>query len=268
MFNSWCLTSPSDSTQQHICSIQVLCKEFFHHGQKEIFVRKIDCGDPDGHDFDAWQEISYVSLLRFRIVTKCQVVLTLPVYDTCSLIRNAFLTKKSVLASILITVLVHRIKCSCTCHVWMCYRFGEMFVLTCVSVIRRKMTLYLWPIFCVLALLVSCFDCAAGLGDVIYAINAGGETHTDSLGVRYERDPLQGKVGTASSYGKRLLIGRVPPNDQILYQTERYHHSTFGYDIPINEDGDYVMILKFCEVYFNAPNMKVSSRGWILSQRF
>jgi hypothetical protein len=107
-------------------------------------------------------------------------------------------------------------------------------------------------------LLVYCFEYVTGIGDVIYAINAGGEAHTDSLGVRYERDPLQGKVGTASDYGKRLLIGRVPPNDHILYQTERYHHSTFGYDVPINEDGDYVMILKFCEVYFNAPNMKVS----------
>ncbi|KOX75409.1 Malectin-B [Melipona quadrifasciata] len=81
--------------------------------------------------------------------------------------------------------------------------------------------------------------------EVIYAINAGGEGHTDSYGIRYARDPLMGKVGTASDYG------------QILYQTERYHHSTFGYDIPISEDGDYVMILKFCEVYFNSPNMKV-----------
>nr|CAD7597439.1 unnamed protein product [Timema genevievae] len=96
-----------------------------------------------------------------------------------------------------------------------------------------------------------------GLGEVIYAINSGGEAHTDSHGVKFEKDPLHGKVGTASDYGKQLLIGRVPPADQLLYQTERYHHSTFGYDIPINEDGEYVMILKFCEVYFNAPNMKV-----------
>jgi len=94
-------------------------------------------------------------------------------------------------------------------------------------------------------------------GEVIYAINAGGEAFTDSLGISYERDPLFGKVGTASDYGKQLLIGRVPPSDQILYQTERYHHSTFGYDIPINDNGEYVMVLKFCEVYFNSPNMKV-----------
>ena len=52
--------------------------------------------------------------------------------------------------------------------------------------------------------------------------------------------------------------GRVPEDDQILYQTERYHTSTFGYDIPVSEDGWYLLVLKFSEVYFNAPNMKVS----------
>ena len=52
-------------------------------------------------------------------------------------------------------------------------------------------------------------------------------------------------------------LGRVPEDDQILYQTERYHTSTFGYDIPVSEDGWYLLVLKFSEVYFNAPNMKV-----------
>jgi len=94
--------------------------------------------------------------------------------------------------------------------------------------------------------------------EVIYAINAGGESHTDSYGIHYARDPLMGKVGTASDYGKQLIIGRISNVDQILYQTERYHHNTFGYDIPISQDGNYVMILKFCEVYFNSPNMKVT----------
>lgn len=94
--------------------------------------------------------------------------------------------------------------------------------------------------------------------EVIYAINAGGETHIDSYGIRYTKDPLTSKVGTGSDYGKQLIIGRINAVDQVLYQTERYHHSTFGYDIPISKDGDYVMILKFCEVYFNSPNMKVT----------
>lgn len=93
--------------------------------------------------------------------------------------------------------------------------------------------------------------------DVIYAVNSGGDAFIDSYNIRYSRDPLMGKVGTPSDYGKQLLIARVNHNDQILYQTERYHHSTFGYDIPISEDGDYVMVLKFSEVYFNSPNMKV-----------
>jgi hypothetical protein len=48
---------------------------------------------------------------------------------------------------------------------------------------------------------------------------------------------------------------------QVLYQTERYHTSTFGYDIPVAEDGHYLLILKFSEVYFNAPNMKVGQSG-------
>ena len=65
-------------------------------------------------------------------------------------------------------------------------------------------------------------------------------------------------MGTASDYGKQLIIARVPQNDQILYQTERYHTDTFGYDIPVKEDGWYLLVLKFSEVYFNAPNMKVS----------
>lgn len=95
-------------------------------------------------------------------------------------------------------------------------------------------------------------------GEIIYAVNAGGETHVDKNGIHYERDPLMNKVGTASDYGKQLLmIGRVAQNDEILYQTERYHHDSFAYDIPIIQDGDYVLVLKFCEVYFNAPNMKV-----------
>lgn len=92
---------------------------------------------------------------------------------------------------------------------------------------------------------------------IIYAVNCGGEAHTDSYGIKYERDPLHGRIGIASDYGKRLLIGRVPPNDHILYQTERYHTNTFGYDLPVYVDGDYVLVLKFSEVYFNEPEQKV-----------
>lgn len=93
------------------------------------------------------------------------------------------------------------------------------------------------------------------IGDVIWAVNCGGEGHTDVHGIRYEMDSAP--VGIASDYGKTLMIDRVVPQDQILYQTERYHMSTFGYDVPIREDGDYVLVLKFCEVWFTSPNKKV-----------
>ncbi|KAG8183605.1 hypothetical protein JTE90_025156 [Oedothorax gibbosus] len=100
-------------------------------------------------------------------------------------------------------------------------------------------------------------DLAYCVRDVIYAINAGGESHVDQHGIHYRRDPLHGRIGTASDYGKQLIISRVSRSDQVLYQTERYHHATFGYEIPVNRDGDYVLVLKFCEVYFQSPGMKV-----------
>ncbi|XP_018333720.1 malectin [Agrilus planipennis] len=111
---------------------------------------------------------------------------------------------------------------------------------------------------CVLcSLLLLLINSSFSVENVIYAVNCGGEAHTDVNGIRYERDPLHGRVGIASDYGKRLFIGRIPPQDQILYQTERYHTNTFGYDIPIPDDGDYVIVLKFCEVYFTSPDQKV-----------
>lgn len=91
---------------------------------------------------------------------------------------------------------------------------------------------------------------------VIQAINCGGDEHVDSNGIKYEKDTL--KVGTPSDFGKTLSsIGRVQQMDEVIYQTERYHTSTFGYELNISGDGDYALILKFCEVYFSAPNSKV-----------
>lgn len=121
---------------------------------------------------------------------------------------------------------------------------------------KKNMKWNVWTCSILLAINLLGIDKAECL-EVVYAINAGGDTFIDSHGIKYMRDPLMDKVGTSSDYGKQLIIDRVHPMDQVLYQTERYHHSTFGYDIPVTEDGDYVMILKFCEVYFNSANMKV-----------
>lgn len=88
---------------------------------------------------------------------------------------------------------------------------------------------------------------------------AGGGEHVDIHGIRYRSDPLEGKSGVSSDYGKRYLIGRVPQHDLPLYQTERYSTSNFHYTINIKDDGNYVLVLKFSEVYFDSPNKKVVS---------
>lgn len=98
---------------------------------------------------------------------------------------------------------------------------------------------------------------AFGIGEVTWAVNCGGDEHTDIHGIRYQADVLD--VGFASDYGKNMLIQRVVPQDQILYQTERYHLATFAYDIPVWKDGDYVLVMKFSEVWFTSPNQKVKT---------
>ncbi|XP_048840732.1 malectin [Brienomyrus brachyistius] len=92
---------------------------------------------------------------------------------------------------------------------------------------------------------------------VIWAVNAGGEAHTDVHGVHFRKDPLEGKLGKASDYGMRLPILRSTPEDQVLYQTERYSEDTFGYEVPIRDEGDYILVLKFAEVYFAQSQQKV-----------
>jgi len=95
------------------------------------------------------------------------------------------------------------------------------------------------------------------VGEVIWAVNCGGEAHVDVFGVQYQRDWLT--VGHASSHGRSIGIRRVSQQDQILYQTERYHTSNFAYDMSIKNDGDYVLVMKFSEVWFTRANEKVNT---------
>lgn len=91
--------------------------------------------------------------------------------------------------------------------------------------------------------------------DVVFAVNCGGGKHTDRFGVKYSSD--SNTVGIASDFGQSLIISRVHPEDMPLYQTERYHTTAFGYTTKVSEDGEYLLILKFAEVYFTAPGQKV-----------
>jgi len=110
----------------------------------------------------------------------------------------------------------------------------------------------------VLWLFLNRLNTAFGLGEVIFALNAGGDSFTDSFGIRYRKDHLTD--GIASDYGKMIDIKRTLASDRTLYDTERYHSDTFGYTIPMpSGDGDYVLWLKFCEVWFSGPGLKVIS---------
>ncbi|KAF6016406.1 hypothetical protein EB796_025290 [Bugula neritina] len=112
-----------------------------------------------------------------------------------------------------------------------------------------------WPSVTVQLLLLCNVAQSRAAVNVIWSVNAGGERHTDSSGIKYNKDTAA--VGEASDYGRTMTIFRVPQQDQILYQTERYHTSDFSYNIPLKDDGDYVLVLKFSEVWFNAAHQKV-----------
>ena len=63
------------------------------------------------------------------------------------------------------------------------------------------------------------FLCGIGDGvsiNVIFYLT-GGEAHTDVHGVHYSQDPLTDReIGTASDFGRSLIIARVPPADQVF----------------------------------------------------
>ncbi len=110
----------------------------------------------------------------------------------------------------------------------------------------------------IIASFCCCFVGYVHTYELVYAINCGSTEPVKINDILYDRDPLTDRIGIASDYGKQLMmIGRVSQNEEILYQTERYATNTFGYDLPVSGDGEYLLVLKFCEVYFNGPNLKV-----------
>eukprot|EP00126_Sphaerothecum_destruens_P001793 Sdes_comp15217_c0_seq1m4046 len=99
---------------------------------------------------------------------------------------------------------------------------------------------------------------AVNNGESIYAVNAGGPHHVGSDGIRYLADLTPSEErGSVSDYGLGSPIHNADSRDSVLYQTERYHTSSFSYSIPIKEEGDYALVLKFAEVYFDQAEQKV-----------
>jgi hypothetical protein len=84
---------------------------------------------------------------------------------------------------------------------------------------------------------------------VIWTVNAGGPKYTDGQGIIY-RGNTQFSTGWASTTPAPI----AGTTDDRLYQSERY--GDFSYGIPV-ENGDYLVTLRFAEIYWTQPGQRV-----------
>ena len=108
----------------------------------------------------------------------------------------------------------------------------------------------------ILTIIINYISCKMDRSKVIAAINCGGSEYTDKNDIKYEADKYF-SGGTSSEHGLNYEIKNT--DDQDLYQTERWSSETLTYSIPLksNINGNYVLILKFSEVYFNIKGEKI-----------
>jgi hypothetical protein len=85
-------------------------------------------------------------------------------------------------------------------------------------------------------------------GLVLAAVNAGGTQFTGADGTSYQSDAL---FSGGSTYRTTAAIAGT--TDDALYQSERY--GNFSYNVPV-ANGDYVVTLKFAEIYFSSPGRR------------
>lgn len=109
-------------------------------------------------------------------------------------------------------------------------------------------------ILLVLALTAGVFA-ALKQSNVIFAVNCGGEDHVSPTGIFYRKD-MNFVGGTPSDFGKQLTPIKYTDTPAV-YSTERYGTESFSYLIPVVEDGKYVLILKFSEVWFDREGQKL-----------
>jgi hypothetical protein len=98
--------------------------------------------------------------------------------------------------------------------------------------------------FCVLITLTK-FQSIIGY-EVVYAVNCGGGAQIGSNGINYEADP-----GSCDNNDTQVvdhgIVGGLPYSDGIIFQHQRCHYNPFTYEVPVLDDGKYVLILKFFE---------------------
>jgi hypothetical protein len=91
-------------------------------------------------------------------------------------------------------------------------------------------------------------------GDVLIALNAGGNAYRSKNGVEYAGDASSGFVSGGQVYSTTAAIGNT--EDTVLYQSERY--GDFNYSIPL-QNGIYNAVLKFAEIYQDNPGARIFS---------
>jgi len=89
-------------------------------------------------------------------------------------------------------------------------------------------------------------------GEVVVALNSGGNAYRSATGIQYIGDASTGWVSGGSTYATTDTIAGT--QDDVLYQTERY--GTFAYTIPL-DNGSYDIVLKFAEIYQDTPNARI-----------
>ncbi|MFC5970386.1 malectin domain-containing carbohydrate-binding protein [Halomarina salina] len=81
-------------------------------------------------------------------------------------------------------------------------------------------------------------------GEVVFAVNAGGNQYTATDGTEYAADT---NFGGGSTYSVSGAPDVANTDDDALYHTERYG-DPFSYDVPV-ENGVYEVTLQFAEIY-------------------
>ncbi|EFP13286.1 hypothetical protein CRE_12180 [Caenorhabditis remanei] len=113
---------------------------------------------------------------------------------------------------------------------------------------------------CTLPLLITFFfvssvTAAVNLRDrVVAAVNCGGGEALGAYGIEYSAD--YSDEGMTSDAGVQFAFNNAETDDLEVYQTERWSKESFDYEVPVG-DGEYVIILKFSEVYFSKAGEKV-----------
>jgi flagellar capping protein FliD len=95
----------------------------------------------------------------------------------------------------------------------------------------------------------------------IYAVNAGGDAHTDTDGIVYQKhdSPVRKEIF------EELQIGTVPESDRSVYKTADETLKEFGktlkFNIPLRNDGVYVLIAKFSNHNYEHARQSVTYNG-------